>query len=225
MESESCITLGAQSSDQCYFRAQLFYQVVQPWHIADAGLEFDMNITTGVNKARFPNELGLDAPGNEDRLQEAIVAGTKVVPPQSARGDSAAIQKRLESAVTWGKEEEVGYLIRACYATENDALSALAEASSRGFDTCVTVLLRAGVSGSTPVPNSSTSKNALHMACENGQEECAKLIISSCASEEEVYRPCSIGEQEITCFELLRRADLNGMARRLEAHSRTVFNK
>lgn len=225
MESESCTTLAAQSSEQCFFRAQLFYQVVQPWHIADAGLEFDMNITTGINKARFPNKLEIDAPGNEARLQEAIAAGTKVVPPESGRGDSAAIQKRLESAVTWGKEEELGYLIRACHVTENDALAALAEASSRGFETCVGVLLGAGVSGSTPVPNSSTSKNALHMACENGQEECAKLLISSCASEEEVYRPCTIGDQEITCFELLRRADLNSMARRLEAHSNSVFTK
>jgi hypothetical protein len=207
------------SADQCFFRAQLFYQVMEPWHIADAGLEFDMNLSTGINTARFPNNLNLNAPGNEDRLQEAIMAATTIVPQESSRGDGALLQNKLESAVTWGNHEEVAYLLRSCWITEEDALVSLGEAAKEGFEECVTILLNAGVGGSTPIQSSGTNKNALHLACENGQEECAKLIISSLKNVEEVYKVALCGPEgeELTCFDLLRRSDLSGMARRLEA--------
>lgn len=218
-------TSTIESTEQCYFRAQLFYQTVQPWHIVDVGLEFDMNISTGINRARFPNDLALEAPGNEARLAEAIQGSLTIVPPESRRGDESVIRKKLESAVTWGNEDELKYLLRSCYVTEANALPALAEASMRGCEGCVAVLLQAGVSGSATIPNSSANKNALHTACEYGQEECAKLIISSFNNANDIYKTCTSGADEVTCFDLLQRNDMKSMARRLEDHCKTIFGQ
>ena len=214
--------VNSTGADKCFFRPQLFYQPLQSWHIADSGLEFNVNMSTGIHKARFPNTSNLDAEGNEDRLISATKAATTVVPKESSRGDGGLIRKKLESAVTWENSVELGYLLRSCYVTEQDALAALAEASSRGTCSCVSTLLSAGVSGCAPIPNSTTNKNALHMACENGQEEVARMIISSIDKIESVYQVC-LCPDELTCFDLLRRSDLNGMARRLEEFTQAYF--
>ena len=44
------------TTQQCYFRPALFWQTLQPWHIADGGLEFRMNVTTGT---MFANNVGI----------------------------------------------------------------------------------------------------------------------------------------------------------------------
>lgn len=229
MPSVESLSISMLSHDQCFLRAQLFYQVVQPWHIADAGLEFKMDLGSGVNYARFPNTLDLNSPDNKEKLKVAVTSSTAIVEERSARGDSAAIQKRLASAATWGRAEELGYLLRSCYVTEADALPALAEAAMRGSAECVELLLQAGVSGCKPIPGSLSNKNALHIACENGQEECARAIIMNVADNDGVLEGarsicmvCRVGDNELTCFDLLRHRDFNGMARRLEALARSL---
>lgn len=211
-------------SDKCFFRAQLFSQVVQKWHMVDPGLEFNLNMETGINTAKFPNTLNLEDAENKDRLDEAMRLACRILPPAQGRGDGAKLQKRLLGAATWGNAEDLKYLIRSCYVTERDALPALAEACSMGHVNCVEILLAAGVSACEPIPGSATEKNALHVACENGQEECARLLISSVKGMDEVNKTCKCPE-DMTCFDLLRKNDMNGMARRLEAHANSVFSK
>lgn len=203
--------------DWCYFRPALFYQPIQSWHIADSGLEFDLNMTTGINRGRFSTSTRLED-GDPARLEKSIADATKIVPDEQGRGDAAAVMRRITNAATWGDSDQLAYLLRACYVTQSSALPALAEATFRGFDHCVRILLDAGVSPSAPNPTNASGKNALHVACEHGQEACAALLISAMTSPEEVYKVTSSGE---SAFDFLRKNDLNGMARRLDAHARS----
>ena len=214
----------AHESDQCYFRAQPFYQVVSPWHMAQKGLKFKMDLSTGVSIARIPSKIDMLSPDNVDIREIAIQKATVVVPDENGKGDGAALRKRLNSAIPWGNVEELEYILRSCYVTISDAIPALVEAASRGYEKCVEVLLRAGVPGSAPLPHCSSGRNALHMACDNGQESCVKLIMKYSQNIEDIYTTCR-SPNEMTCFDLLRRNDLGGMARRLEAYANTLFSK
>mmetsp|Transcript_11474 Transcript_11474/g.18718 ORF Transcript_11474/g.18718 Transcript_11474/m.18718 type:complete len:254 (+) Transcript_11474:18-779(+) len=211
----------------CDFRPQLFYQEVQTWHLAGSALEFKINMTSGINQARFANDLDLEDPGSEDALASAIRNATVLVKDTESH-DEGEVSKRLMNAVTWQDSAQVEYILRSCYVTLEAASPALAEASSRGFSECVSVLLNAGASPSDyllPLSyspqqcNTSMQKNALHFACEGGHEDCAMLLISSMHSEEEVYKKSN--PSALTAFDMLRKQDLNAIARRLELHAKS----
>jgi hypothetical protein len=205
---------------QCFFKPALFYQQMQSWHIADAALEFKMDMATGINQARFPS-AGIDLEsGPEDRLQQAINEATKVVEVGRGYHDALIVAEKLRDTCTWGDDDFLRYLIRSCYVTEDVALPALGEACGRGFRNCVVVLLEAGVSGTKAIPNTSLCKNALHIACENGQEACAMEIVDAMISSTQMDERTSNG---LTALEILKNSDLNGMARRLEKHAQLKF--
>lgn len=212
----------------CDFRPQLFYQPVQVWHLAGSSLEFKINLTTGINQARFANDADLEAPGSEEALESAMRNAVTLVKTSESDGEEGEgeVKVRLVNAVTWQDPMQVKYILQSCYVTHHIALPALAEACSRGLEECVQILLQAGTSASCYYSlqqqqqgggDSGLQKNALHVACENGHESCARMLINSMQSREEVYlktKPAGL-----TAFDILRQQDLSGMARRLELHA------
>lgn len=212
-------------SDMCEFRPALFFQQLQTWHVANCALDFRINLTTGVNEARFITEVWFE--NIPERLANAKLEATKIVPDADARDDRAAVTKRITDAVAWGDTDQVRMILQTCYVTQACALPALGEAARRGFLDCLTILLNAGVSPSAIVASSASGKkNAFHIACEHGQEECASLLITFMKSMEEVEQSISCTDDgiEITAFELLRGGDMMGMARRLRAQAESQFD-
>lgn len=210
----------------CDFRPQLFFQEVQAWHLAGSALEFRMNISTGVNEARFANEANLERPGSEIALQSAVRHATTLVQAAESTGDEEEVTTRLVNAVTWQDPRQVEYILRSCYVTHPAALPALGEACYRGLEECVQILLQAGVSAAAyfgQTGGSSCQKNALHIACENGHESCAVLLINSMQSKEDILLKTI--PSDLNAFDILRRQDLSGMAKRLELHAENHFLK
>lgn len=204
----------------CYFKPALFFQQVQNWHIADSGLEFKMDISTGINQARFMTD-GIDLElWPADRKNQAIETAEKIVSDAQGRGDSAALSRRLFESSTWGDHESLQYLLRSCYVTEETAVPAFTEACHKGFCTCVAVFLKAGMSPTKRIQES-TGKNAFHIACQNGHEECAMLLLEAMESREDALLLTDSGE---TGFQLLRNNDMCGIARRLDNILVTKFD-
>lgn len=195
------------------FRPQLFFQEVQHWHVVSSSLEFKLNIETGINYARFANDNNLEAPESEGMLEEAMVRATTLV-ENVLSDDSGEARKRLLNAVTWNDADQVRYIIRSCYITMNDSLVAIIEASSRGNEACVEALLKAGCSPSAMLHGS--PKNAFHVACENGHEICARLLIDAMKSRDEAYITSKLNAS--TAFEIMRGQELHKMASRLEKY-------
>ena len=125
----------------CEFRPALFYQVVAKWHVATRDLAFQVNLTSGINQARYLMK-GIDLEsGPKERLQSAIESQTKIVSSDKGEEDSANVTKLLKNAATWNNSAMVEYVIRTCYVTEKAALPALEEASSLGLEVCIIILL------------------------------------------------------------------------------------
>jgi hypothetical protein len=211
----------------CDFRPQLFFQEIQTWHLAGSALEFKMNISTGVNQGRFANDANLEAPGSEEALASAVKNATTIVTSSVSCDNEGEVSKRLINAVTWQDFNQVGYILRSCYVTANAASPALAEACARGYTDCVRILLEAGLSPTdyiSPQPcdgqqqqnNSIFQKNALHIACENGHEECAVLLILAMNDVADIL--IKTVPSGLTAFDILRQQDMVGIAKRLENH-------
>ncbi len=112
------------------------------------------------------------------------------------------------------------YIIQSCYVTEPAAIPALEEASSLGLEGIVSVLLKAGVSPTNVLPSNATRKNSFMLACENGQEACATMLLKAMKGSGEAYLRNLNG---LTAFDILKSNDMNGMARRLEALHKAQF--
>jgi hypothetical protein len=210
-----------RGAEHCYFRPALFWQTVQSWHVADIGLEFKVNLSTGVNQCRFPNTLNIEE--NECMLSEAKATATRLVRRVEGREDAAALSKRLRDAATWGDADLLTTLLRSCYVTQDVALPALAEASARGLAPIVDILIAAGVDAGEVIPE--LGKNAFHIACEAGQELVATSLLRSMQSLADVERRTAARIGAKTGFELLRLNDLGGIARRLEVVARDLFSE
>ena len=197
------------TSDKVYFRPALYWQPIQDWQCADAGLEFKMNFTTKINMGKFP---GVDLSGQS--LTRCQNDQLKLVPDSSARADGQNLGQRLRNAATWQKPDVLEQLICTCYVTAELAAPCMIEAAKRNFVDVVSVLVKAGAS-STRIDTSS-GMNALHIACEHGQEDVATLLVESSKKREDLFMKTTTGASR-TCFELARANDLGFMARRLEA--------
>jgi hypothetical protein len=213
--SRDFASIEALSEQRCYFRAALYYQPLRPWHVLDAGLQIRLDVSSGLNYAKFPSEIDLEG-GDESRLDNARAMHFRFVSDDQAKPDASIVELRVMNVTSWGDANELEYIIRTCYVTASIGTNALIEACSRGLDKCAEVLLRAGASPTqTSHYRSPTSlKSAFHYACENGHEACARLLISHMNTLDECYLPSVSGA---TGFDLLRKNDLGGMARRLEA--------
>ena len=213
MAAASFDAAGAGSGEpKVYFRPALYWQVVSSWHVADAGLEFRMNFTTGQNEGRFPSEIDLDS-GKTAALAKLRDAQLRVVPAKDARPDAEALLLKLCRAATWGDAEQLQYIIRSCYVTKHLATQALAEAAQRGFVDACTVLLQAGASP-TDMISPKVLKTPLHSAAGAGQEEVLKAMVSFFKTREESLVKNSSGK---SCFDVLEERDMRSVARRLRA--------
>merc|ERR1711879_760217 len=124
------------------------------------------------------------------------------------RQDESEVSIALRAAASWGGQEQVRRLLASTFASPHSCEGALCEAASRGYTDVVAELLRARASADSC---SSGEKTALHCACEQGQEETAKLLLSGGAA---------LHAKDATCrtpCDLAREQDFGIMAKRLEA--------
>mmetsp|Transcript_13268 Transcript_13268/g.15328 ORF Transcript_13268/g.15328 Transcript_13268/m.15328 type:complete len:253 (-) Transcript_13268:507-1265(-) len=194
---------------KCYFRPNLFWQEVQSWHIADAGLEFRLNFDTKVNQARFPNSVDFES--NRAQLEKCKLEACRIV--VQGRDDSRAVEERLRNAVAWNKPDGVEEIIRTCYVTKEIAVNALHEACNTGILSIVNILLRAG----TPAFEFAEGKtmNSLQSACLNGHEKVAALLIENLRFRNEAL--CLTRDARAkNALDLLRDNDMRMMANRLD---------
>lgn len=211
------------TEEHCIFRPQIFYQEISSWHACEAALDFKMDITRGISQAKYLTEIDLEN-GPEDRLKAAILSATKCVSSHLVKSDVSVVGKKLLAAASWGNSELLGYMLRSCYCSVEYAVPSLLEASRGGFNSCVQILLDAGVPAASIEPHS--RKTAFYAACESGQEEIAALLISKMGSLQEVYTKCDFGvDQSLTAFDVLRIKDMNGVAKRLEAKAAETFRE
>ena len=204
----------SQQFDKCYFRPALYFQTIEDWQCADAGLEFKMNFTTQRNEGKFPSDVSLSGIS----LEKAKAAQLQWVSESSARPDTTNLSQRLRNAATWNKPEDLEHLIRTCYVPKTLAVPCLVEAAKRNFVAIVTLLVKAGASPSAI--DAASGKNALHVACQEGQEDVCRILIESMATSEDMYTETAEGH---TCFDLARANDLGFMARRLERLAKERF--
>lgn len=218
--------VAVATSQYCQFRPQIYYQKIEPWHIVGSSLDFKMDFTTGENYAKFISDVNTEDVDSE-RMDQHLASTTKLVPLSMAQNDEAAIVGRLTAAASWGDHHMIGHIIRSCYVTENCALPALAASCAGGFDGCVGILLAAGLSPTSRI--APTGKNSFHIACENGQEKCAELLIEAMTNGDDAYvsLPAADGKDSdnVSAFDLMRRNDMHGMARRLEGIVISEFNR
>ena len=195
--------------DKCYFRPSLYFQLIKDWQAADAGLEFRMNFTTQQNEGKFPSSINL----SETSLAKCRAEQLHIVPASAARPDGANLSPRLRNAATWNQPEDMEHLLRTCYVTSELALPAFVEAAKRNYLDIIKLLLQAGVKA-TDV-DSMSGKSAIHVACENGQEDAARLLVLSASSTSNTSTKVDCAIQD--AFQVARHNDLGFMARRLEA--------
>ena len=67
---------------------------ISSWHECEPSLEFRMNMTTGVNEARYMVNDGVNVEDNLERLQESINAATRVASEgDKCHGHALVLQK------------------------------------------------------------------------------------------------------------------------------------
>lgn len=206
-------------SQKIYFRPALFWQEVQPWHIVDAGLEFRMNFETKKNEARFPSSLEIES--NPNRLEDLKRKSRCTVPSQDGRDDKAALEKRLCSAATWNRHEEVNLLLMTCYVTREIAIHALFEAVSRGSVESVELLLLADANLVTML-HPKYGKNVVHVAAECGQEKILSLLVELAPSRRDIVDTRD-EKRGLSVFDILRANDMGGILRRIQKTIKRKF--
>mmetsp|Transcript_18901 Transcript_18901/g.44299 ORF Transcript_18901/g.44299 Transcript_18901/m.44299 type:complete len:257 (-) Transcript_18901:105-875(-) len=188
------------------FRAQLFWQQLLPEHVAQAGLDFRLGITEngtdGNNYARLQS--------GEDIAEDSPYALSTAVVVDEGANDEAAVSKLLRQRATWGDASQIRKLLSSCYCTKQSTIGALTEAAFRGHKDVVEVLLNAGA----PIDGVQHGKTALHIACEEGHEDIARMLIERCGSRETALMTTPGG---LSALDLARQSDLGGVARRMQA--------
>ena len=194
----------------CDFRPSWYYEEVSEWHVCNAGLEFKLDFGTDVNLARLCTTDATVGPEPSSLAERAAL--TKVAAAGDERDDAAAVASRVLAAADANRPDELRYAIRTCFATAALCAPALATASLNGFADVAVALIDAGVDPRIALPKR-RGKCAMHIACERGHENVASLLLAAAGAA--AIR--DVDDAGATPLDLARRADLNGMARRLEA--------
>eukprot|EP00996_Jenningsia_fusiforme_P003149 NODE_3955_length_889_cov_26.216667_g3643_i0.p1 GENE.NODE_3955_length_889_cov_26.216667_g3643_i0~~NODE_3955_length_889_cov_26.216667_g3643_i0.p1 ORF type:complete len:212 (-),score=30.82 NODE_3955_length_889_cov_26.216667_g3643_i0:84-719(-) len=202
--------------NRMFFRPALFWQRISEDHVAERGLEFRMNMHTGVNEARLPGSSSSVRDPDDDceassQLAAAKARQLRVFDDAESRGDDEAIRQKLWAAATWGDKETVSYLLSSCYVTQSVALVALGHAVAGGHTDVVNLLLQSRVEAGKPLPDRG-GQTVLHVACSIGDEALARQLLRA--------QPCLAActtDAGATAFDALRASDMAGMARRLES--------
>lgn len=207
-----------------YFRPALVYQQLLHDHVADAGLEFALDMSDHncnskndtfftTNKARFPTPAGVpEVVEGTETFQTILKKQFSCCKNGEEREDAERVKAKLRTAATWGETEKVRKLIMTCYVSERIASELLCELVQTENTDIVQTLLEAKARADLPFQHL-RSKTSLHLACEAGNEEIAMKLINSISQREGVYRKTDEGE---TAFDLARLNDHVNMARRLQ---------
>ena len=84
-----CRVPKALRPDQMFFRPALVFQTMLDVHVADAGLEFSVDMSTGQNRARFISDASVQ--DGSARWQGIMDAQLALVAAAEARDDSEAV--------------------------------------------------------------------------------------------------------------------------------------
>jgi len=189
-----------------HFRPQIFWQELREEHVAQAYLEFKLGMGDegegSKNFARLRSEDGevpVDGP--------YALSTAKCVPTEL--DDAETVSRLLRDAATWGDPLRCRKVLSSCYCTPASASAALCEAAYRGHMEVLEELLQANADINGKVHG----KTALHMACEQGHEKAAELLIRHTPTRQLVYTLNMAGQSP---FEVARAQDMCGMAGRLE---------
>lgn len=178
------------------FRASSVYQEVLEDHLLPAGLEIQMDVETGKNKARLCSGQVVDYAGAKDNYPMVSAA--------------------LRQAATANQPDLVRALVATCFYDAAAMSSALLEASAKGYADVVDVLLAGGMAKADPVAIDATEgQSALHRAMTNGHEEICKKMLDTIPSAD-AARPKN--KQGLDPFEATREEDMGMVAKRLEKH-------
>jgi len=199
-------------TDKVYFRPALFYQVIQPYHIVDSGLEFKMNFDTKENKARFPNTINFE--NNPERLEQLKKQACAIVNQNQQRDDRRILIRRMKNAATWNDIKTIQIMISTCYVTPEVAIPTLIEAISHGHIDIVKFLIDETGCPITKFCSQSTIKTPLHHAAESGHENILKLLLSKIETKEECLLPTADTINQ-TIIDILRNNERSIMARRI----------
>ena len=196
----------------CEFRPAWFYQRVSAWHVCDAGLEFKLDFGSDDNLARLCTRgPGLVEPAGLAERAALRRTRARVVEVEDERGDAAAVAERIRSAAEGNNAMGVEYTIRTCFASARMCAPALMVAAKNGYFDVARVLLDAGIPPDVLLPER-RGKRPLHIACEQGHESVARVLIEALPSAAD-----DMDDSGFTPIELARRNDMGGVARRLDA--------
>ena len=84
-----CRVPKALRPDQMFFRPALVFQTMLDVHVADAGLEFSVDMSTGRNRARFISDASVQE--GSARWQGIMDAQLALVAAAEVRDDSEAV--------------------------------------------------------------------------------------------------------------------------------------
>lgn len=207
---------GPLGPEQVYFKPCLVHLPLLPDHVADAGLEFKVDMEHGKNTARYVHEASSEMaeiePGTPRHL-EILERQLQVIDdsdPRVHQGDGERVRAKVSAAAAWGDAKLVTVLLTTCYVSRSTANAVLYEVSSTGGSSdVVDVLLRAGADGYAPL---SGGRTALHAAMNGGHEHCAEALLPSAPSREAALHRTDEGH---TALDLARNNDFAGIARRM----------
>jgi len=188
------------------FRPQLFYQEILPEHVCPAGLEFKMNMETGKNYGRIPNEATLP-----DNAEEAACMCV-----QEEKEDADNVIAALKLRASWGDVDGVKHVLRSCYVSRRMTDDALCEAAAFGFEHIIILLLKVGGRPTATCGD----KTALHWACQNGHETCIRILVVSMENLSQFYIKDARG---LTGLDYLRSNDELAKADRIEEFAKLKF--
>eukprot|EP00445_Apocalathium_hangoei_P020277 CAMPEP_0203910258 /NCGR_PEP_ID=MMETSP0359-20131031/51498_1 /ASSEMBLY_ACC=CAM_ASM_000338 /TAXON_ID=268821 /ORGANISM="Scrippsiella Hangoei, Strain SHTV-5" /LENGTH=230 /DNA_ID=CAMNT_0050835693 /DNA_START=92 /DNA_END=784 /DNA_ORIENTATION=- len=203
---------GALGPGRFLFRGQLFWQEVLPEHVACSQLEFRIGL--GDDRRNLARVIAASAGGGASSAKEVLadddplLLRNAVCIPQG-REDCSEVVIAIRSAACWNDRPKLRRLLASCFVPPRACARGLSEAASSGNEDIVRELLRAralpgfadeGAGGKTP----------LHVACEQGQESVARLLLEARADLR------AADAQGHTACELARESDFGPIARRLE---------
>lgn len=209
-------TSGPLGPEQMYFKPCLVHLPLLKDHVADAGLEFKIDMQNGHNTARFVvTDSAVDIAAGGERHAAVLANALRVIAdddPRVLQGDAASVRRHLGAAAAWGDAAALAVLLRTCYVARAAATAVLFEvASTGGAADVVDVLLEAGADGFAPLAGGRT---AFHAALANGHEHCGAALLARAPSRAAATAATAAGE---TACDLARASDFGGVARRIGA--------
>ena len=207
-------TAGPLGPDQMYFKPSIVHLPLLEDHVADAGLEFKIDMAHGRNTARFATDA--DVVEGSARHAAVLANALRVLDdgdPRARQGDAESVRRHVSAAAAWGDADALAVLLRTCYVARSAATAVLFEvASTGGAAAVVNVLLDAGADGFAPLGPG--GRTAFHAALANGHEHCGTALLGRAPSRAAAMAPAAGGE---TAVDLARAGDFGGVFRRLGA--------